>query len=97
LETTEAFWAARSMESSLVNRLTWLFLSIESKFVQHKKVLTTASCSFSNCRCKSAAVNGRGCLRGPGPVPTPVLSPTIPPAVPLAIEGILGDAKVREV
>lgn len=24
LETTDAFWAARSMESSLVNRLTWL-------------------------------------------------------------------------
>jgi hypothetical protein len=28
LETTEAFWAARSMVSSRVNRLTWFYLSI---------------------------------------------------------------------
>ncbi len=45
--------------------------------VSIKRLLTTASCSFSNCRCKSAAVNGLGCLSGPGPVPTPVLSPGI--------------------
>jgi hypothetical protein len=44
-------------------------------------VHTTASCSFSSCRCKSAAVKGLGCLSGPGPAPTPVLSPVIPIAV----------------
>lgn len=60
LETTEALWAARSMDSSRVRRFT------------------TASCSFSSCRCKSAAVRGLGCLSGPGPVPTPVLSPELP-------------------
>ena len=35
---------------------------------------TTASCSFSSSRWRSAAVKGRGCRRGPGPGPTPVLS-----------------------
>jgi hypothetical protein len=55
---------------------------------------TTASCSFSSCRCKSAAVNGRGCLNGPGPVPTPVLSPGRYPAGPLAMDvGKIGEAK----
>lgn len=58
--------------------------------------LTTASCSFSSCRCRSAAVRGRGCLKGPGPVPTPVLSPVIPPAVPPAV-GMLGEAKGGDV
>ncbi len=37
--------------------------------------LTTASCSFSSWRCRSAAVKGRGCRIGPGPGPTPELSP----------------------
>lgn len=54
---------------------------------------TTASCSFSNCRCKSAAVKGLGCLNGPGPIPTPVLSPA--GIVPVADVNILliGDIK----
>jgi hypothetical protein len=38
------------------------------------KLHTTASCSFSSCRWRSAAVKGRGCRKGPGPGPTPVLS-----------------------
>ena len=38
---------------------------------------TTASCSFSSCRCRSAAVSGRGWRIGPGPGPTPVLSPKV--------------------
>jgi hypothetical protein len=29
---------------------------------------TTASCSFSNCKCNSACVKGLGCLKGPGPL-----------------------------
>lgn len=37
-------------------------------------IRTTASCSFSSCRWRSAAVKGRGCRNGPGPGPTPVLS-----------------------
>jgi len=78
LETTEAFWAALSKESSRVNRLT------------------TASCSFSSCRCKSAAVNGRGCLKGPGPNPTPVLSPVTYPVV-IGAAGILGEVKGGDV
>ena len=36
---------------------------------------TTASCSFSSWRWRSAAVSGRGCRSGPGPGPTPLLSP----------------------
>jgi len=63
------------------------------KNVRKWVILTTASCSFSNCRCKSAAVKGLGCLKGPGPVPTPVLSPILPPAVPVATTVILGEAK----
>ena len=36
--------------------------------------LTTASCSFSSCIWRSAAVRGRGWRSGPGPGSTPVLS-----------------------
>lgn len=43
--------------------------------------------------CRSAAVRGRGCLKGPGPVPTPVLSPGSPVAVTLAIIGDVEDAR----
>ena len=61
------------------------------------KTLTTASCSFSSCKCKSAAVKGRGCLNGPGPCPTPVLSPVIGPAAPvLVVVGMFGEAKGGE-
>ena len=36
--------------------------------------LTMASCSFSICMCRSAAVRGRGCRSGPGPGSVPVSS-----------------------
>ena len=36
--------------------------------------LTMASCSFSICMCRSAAVRGRGCRNGPGPGSVPVSS-----------------------
>ena len=36
--------------------------------------LTMASCSFSICMCRSAAVRGRGCRSGPGPGSVPVCS-----------------------
>lgn len=63
-----------------------------------KRGRTTASCSFSNCRCRSAAVKGRGCLKGPGPLPTPVLSPIVGPAAPVAVVvGILGEARGGDV
>ena len=35
---------------------------------------TTASCSFSSSRCRSAAVMGRGCRMGPGPEISPEAS-----------------------
>ena len=54
------------------------------------KRLTTASCSFSNCIWRSAAVSGLGCRRGPGPGSTPVLSSR---GIPLLedIEGKVGE------
>lgn len=80
------------MESSRVRRLTWLLLALIR--CEEMRTLTTASCSFSNCKCKSAAVKGRGCLNGPGPLPTPVLSPAMGPAAPVAVVvGIFGEAK----
>jgi hypothetical protein len=59
--------------------------------------LTTASCSFSSCRWRSAAVKGRGCLSGPGPVPTPVLSPTRGAAPVAVVVGIVGEMGGGEV
>lgn len=50
------------------------FCAARSRESSRVRRLTTASCSFSNCKCSSAAVSGRGCLTGPGPYPTPVLS-----------------------
>ncbi len=57
-------------------------------------ILTTASCSFSSCRCKSAAVKGLGCLNGPGPIPTPVLCPIarLVPAAPIPAAMTVGEA-----
>jgi hypothetical protein len=33
-------------------------------------------------------VRGRGCLNGPGPLPTPVLSPTRPDIAPYLTKGL---------
>lgn len=60
-----------------------------------RAVLTAASCSFSICECRSAAVNGRGCLSGPGPVPTPVLSPG-PKPIDVA-EDMVGEVSAEDV
>ena len=69
-------------------------MAFSTDYTHVLKARTTASCSFSNCRCKSAAVKGRGCLNGPGPLPTPVLSPAIGAAAPVAVVvGMFDEAK----
>lgn len=94
-DTTDAFCAARSMESSRVNRLT--YVSVRVSNTRRFGIHTTASCSFSNCKCKSAAVRGLGCLKGPGPVPTPVLSPVGGPADAIDPVVVFGEARGGEI
>lgn len=71
-DATEALCCARRWESSRLRRFT---CSIVTNLLPNRppprRIPTLASCSFSICMCKSAAVSGWGCLNGPGPGPTP--------------------------